>query len=51
MKLQETNVPPQGSNQSEEDRVSRYDWRRIDSELGDYGGGVLEKLLSRDLTL
>jgi uncharacterized protein len=46
MKLQETNVPPQGSNQSEEDRVSRYDWRRIDSELGDYGGAVLEKLLT-----
>jgi uncharacterized protein len=45
-KLQETNVPLQGSTQSEEDRVSRYDWRRIDSELGNYGGAILEKLLT-----
>jgi uncharacterized protein len=46
MKLQETNVPLQGSIQSGEDRVSRYDWPQIDAELGNYGGAVLEKLLT-----
>jgi uncharacterized protein len=46
MNLQEMNVPFQGSIQLEEDRVDRYDWRQIDTELGDYGGAVLEKLLT-----
>ena len=46
MNLLETNTPLEPSTQGEEDRVSRYDWRRIDSELGNYGGAVLEKLLT-----
>lgn len=46
MNLQETNVPLQRSIQSEEDRISRYDWRRIDSELSSYGSAVLQKLLT-----
>jgi uncharacterized protein len=46
MKLQETNVPLQRSVQTEEDRIGRYDWHRIDAELGSYGAAVLEKLLT-----
>jgi hypothetical protein len=46
MKLQETNVPLQSSVRTEEDRIDRYDWRRIDAELGSYGAAVLEKLLT-----
>lgn len=46
MNLQETNVPLQRSIQSEEDRISGYDWRRIDSELSSYGSAVLQKLLT-----
>ena len=46
MNSQETNVPLQRSVQSEEDRISRYDWRRIDSELSSYGSAVLHKLLT-----
>jgi uncharacterized protein len=46
MNLRETNVPLQRSSQSEEDRISRYDWRRIDSELSSYGSAVLQKLLT-----
>ncbi len=46
MKLQETNVPLQRSVQTEEDRIGRYDWHRIDAELGSYGAAVLEKLLA-----
>jgi uncharacterized protein len=46
MNLQQTNVPLQRSNQSEENRVRRYDWRQIDSDLGSYGAAVLEKLLT-----
>jgi uncharacterized protein len=46
MKLQETNVSLQRSVQTEEDRIGRYDWHRIDAELGSYGAAVLEKLLT-----
>jgi uncharacterized protein len=46
MNLLETDTSLEPSTQSERDRVSRYDWRRIDSELGSYGGAVLEKLLT-----
>jgi len=46
MNLPETNPPLESSTQSEEDRVSRYDWRQIDSELCTYGAAVLEKLLT-----
>jgi uncharacterized protein len=45
MNVQETNVPLQQANESGDDRVSRYDWHRIDTELGSYGAAVLEKLL------
>ena len=46
MNLQETNVPRQRSMQSEEDRISRYDWSRVDSELSSYGSALLQKLLT-----
>jgi uncharacterized protein len=46
MNLQGTNVPLQRSIQSEEDRISRHDWQRIDSELSSYGCAVLQKFLT-----
>jgi uncharacterized protein len=46
MNAQETNVPFERSNQSEENLVRRYDWRQVDSDLGNYGAAVLEKLLT-----
>jgi hypothetical protein len=41
MNRQETNVRLERSTESQEDRVSRYDWPRIDSELSSYGAAVL----------
>jgi len=46
MNLLETDASPERSTKSEEDRVSRYDWRQIDTELGSYGAAVLGKLLN-----
>jgi uncharacterized protein len=46
MNLQKMSAPLERSPQSGEDRVSRYDWTRIDSELSNYGASLLEKLLT-----
>jgi hypothetical protein len=46
MNLQEINTPLERPTQSEEDRVSRYDWSRINSELSSSGCAVLQKLLT-----
>ena len=46
MNLLDTNPSLEPSTQSEEHRVSRYDWRRIDAELGSYGAAVLEELFT-----
>jgi len=48
MNLLETNPSLERSPQSEEDRVSGYDWSQIDTELGSYGAAVLGKLLKRE---
>jgi uncharacterized protein len=45
MNLQKTNSALEHATSPESDKVSRYDWNRIESELGSYGAAVLEKLL------
>ena len=46
MNPQKTNLALERSTTSEADRVSRYDWSRIESELSSYGSAVLQKLLT-----
>jgi hypothetical protein len=47
MNLQETKLLPEPLTSSEQERISRYDWITIASDLSNYGAAVLEKLLTR----
>jgi uncharacterized protein len=47
MNLQKTMVPPEPPTSSEQDRISRYDWTTIASDLSSHGAAVLEKLLTK----
>ncbi|MBV8214118.1 MAG: 2OG-Fe(II) oxygenase [Verrucomicrobia bacterium] len=46
MNLQKMSASLEHLTKAEDDRVNRYDWARIDSELSNYGAAVLEKLLT-----
>jgi hypothetical protein len=47
MNLKKTMVPSEPPTSSEQDRISRYDWTTIASDLSSHGAAVLEKLLTK----
>jgi hypothetical protein len=47
MNPQKTMVRPEPPTSSEQNRISRYDWTTIASDLSSSGAAVLEKLLTK----
>ena len=48
MNLQKAKVSPEPLTSSEQDRISRYDWTTIATDLSSYGAAVLSKLLTKN---